>query len=125
MDYQSFTQEQISSDIWKKVEVKDGSYQMDVVWSFLRTVLLNLSQIAMAVLVISHRNAGEERIFSIVRKNKTKFRSRLELGRSLNSIMTVKSAILESLVACNEWKPIQDLLKKCKSATTIYNEQHK
>ena len=97
ISYQSFTREQISSDILKKAEVSDGSYRMNVVWGFLRTALPNLSQIAM-VLVIPHSNAGEERIFSIVRKNKTKFRSRLELRRSLNSIMIVKSAIPERLV---------------------------
>lgn len=84
MGYQS--QEQIPSDIWKKAEVRDGLCWMDVVCGFLRTTFLSLSQIAMAVVVISHNNAGEERIFSILRKNKTEFRSRLKLGRYLNSI---------------------------------------
>ena len=65
----------------------------------------------MAVLLICHSNAREERILSIARKNKTEFRSCLELGRSLNSILIVKSAIPESRVTCNEWKPTQDLLK--------------
>ena len=60
---------------------------------FLKTTLPNLSQIAIAVLVIPHSNAREEDIFSIVRKKKTEFRSLLDLGRSLNPVMTEKSAI--------------------------------
>ena len=60
---------------------------------FLKTTLPNLSQIAIAVLVIPHSNAREEDIFSIVRKKKTEFRSLLDLGRSLNPVMIEKSAI--------------------------------
>ena len=39
------------------------------------------------VLVVPHSNSSEKRVFSIIRKNKTQFRSRLNLGRSLNLIM--------------------------------------
>lgn len=60
---------------------------------FLKTTLPNLSQIAIAVLVIPHSNAREEDIFSIVRKKKNEFRSLLDLGRSLNPVMIEKSAI--------------------------------
>ena len=112
MDYQSCTQGQISSDIWKKADMSNGSYRMDIVWGFLRTALPNLSLIAMVVLVILHNNSGEKIIFSIVCKNKAEFRSFLELLRSLNPIMIVKSPIPESLITCNERKPTQDLLKK-------------
>ena len=78
----------------------------------------------MSVLVIPHSNAGGERVFSIIRKNKTEFRSRLSLERSLNSIMIIKSTLPESLLKCHEWKPPKALLQKCKSATTAYNEEH-
>ena len=98
---------------------------MDVAWGFLRTALPDLSQNSMAVLAIPHSNAGDEKNFSIINKSKTEFRSCLELRRSLNSVMIVKSAISESLVACNEWKLTLDLLKICKSAKSYYNKQHK
>ena len=49
MDYLFFAEEQISSDIQKKAEMSDRSYQMDIVQDFLRIALPNL-QIAMVVL---------------------------------------------------------------------------
>ena len=30
----------------------------------------------------------------------------------------------ESLVSCYEWKPSQDLLRKCKLAASTYNKEH-
>ena len=74
--------------------------------------------------VVLYSNASEEKFFSIVRKNKTEFRSGLDLGRSINSIMRIKMSLPESLVSCYEWKPSQDLLRKCKSATSTYNKEH-
>ena len=71
--------------------------------------------------VVLYSNASEEKFFSIVRKNKTEFRSRLDLGRSINSIMRIKMSLP---VSCYEWKPSQDLLRKCKSATSTYNKEH-
>ena len=124
MDYPSLTKEEISPETWENAKVGDGSFRMDVVWGFLKTILPIFSEIAMSVLVIPHSNAGEERVFSIIRKNKTEFRSRLSLGRSLNSIMIIKSTLPESLLKCHEWKPPKALLQKCKSATTAYNEEH-
>ena len=46
-----------------------------------------LSQIAMLILVIPHSNAEEERIFSIVQKNKTTFYPNLDLKGRLSSIL--------------------------------------
>ena len=105
MDYQSLTKEDISAETWENAKVGDGSFRMDVIWGFLKTILPKFFEIAMSVLVIPHSNAGEERVFSIIRKNKTEFRSRLSLGRSLNSIMIIKSTLPESLIKRHEWKP--------------------
>ena len=121
MDHQSLTKEEISPETWENAKVGDGSFRMDVVWGFLKTILPIFSEIAMSVLVIPHNNAGEEKVFSVIGKNKTEFRSRVSLGRSLNSIMILKSTISESLLKCHEWKA---LLQKCKSATTACNEEH-
>ena len=50
----------------------------------------NPSKIAKVVLFIPHSNAGEERVFSLIRKDKTQFRPNLSLDKTLSSILTVK-----------------------------------
>ena len=49
-----------------------------------------LSAIAGLVLTLPHSNAGEERVFSLVRLNKTPYRSCLGVDGTLSSILTVK-----------------------------------
>ena len=128
MDYQSLVKEDIPENIWKEAFIKDTSqtehYRMDMVWGYLRTRLPLLSEVALSVLVIPHSNAGDKKVFSMIRKNKTEFRSRLDLGRSLNSIMRVKMSLPEQLQPCHTWKPDSELLKKCKSACREYNQAH-
>ena len=72
------------------------------------------SEIPLWVSVVSQSNAGEERIFSMVRKNTTVFRSRLQLDGSLNSIVRTKMSIQESLPACHKWKASSSLFKAYK-----------
>lgn len=56
----------------------DTHYRMDVIWHYLSTLksgdgrfrFKRLSEVAMLVLTIPHSNADEERVFSMVRKNK-------------------------------------------------------
>ena len=45
------------------------------------------------IVIISHSNGEEEQVFSIVRKNKTCFRPRLDPEETLASIVTVKLAM--------------------------------
>ena len=52
---------------------------MDMVWGYLGQRFPLLSEIALAILVVPHSNAADEMVFSMVRKNKTGFRSRLDL----------------------------------------------
>ena len=52
---------------------------MDMIWGYLRQRFPLLSEIALAILVVPHNNAADEIVFSMVRKNKTGFRSRLDL----------------------------------------------
>ena len=73
-----------------------------------------LSEIPLWVLVVSHINAGEERIFSMVRKNETLFWSCLQLDGLLNSIVRTKMSIPESLPACHKWKALSSLFKAYK-----------
>ena len=51
-----------------------------------------LSTVARLVLVIPHSNAGEERVFSLINKNKTSSRPSLALDGTLSLIIQVKMA---------------------------------
>ena len=95
---------------------------MDVIWGYLRAKLPLLSEIALCVLIVPHSNAGEERIFSMIR---TDFQSRLQLYGSLNSIMRIKMSVPVPLIACHKWKPSLSLLEACKQATKACNDLHK
>ena len=128
MDYQAMSDDDVPQRIWAAAlvgDIHDNQHRMDVIWGYLKEKLSRLTEIALSVLVIPHSNAGEERIFSTIRKNKTEFRSRLQLGGSLNAIMRVKMAVPEQLLECYKWEPSKELLKKCKSATREYNERHR
>ena len=127
LDYQGMCETDIPSNIWEAAQIGDTQekqYRMDVIWGYLKSKLPLLAEIALSVLVIPHSNAGEERVFSTIRKNKTEFRSRLQLGGSLNAIMRIKMSIPKHLMPCYKWEPTKELLKKCKSATRVYNQSH-
>ena len=75
----------------------------------------------MLVLIIPHSNAEEERVFSMVRKNKTAFRPALDPKGTLSSILTIKLAHTE---AAHQFEPNKELLKTAKSATRVYITVH-
>ena len=103
-------------------------HRMDVIWGYLSTMkaadgeflFKRLFKVAKLILVLPHSNAGEERVFSMVRKNKTPFRSSLSMDGTLSSILTVKLADVDAV----QFKPTNELLKKAKSATWEYNKAH-
>jgi hypothetical protein len=74
-----------------------------------------------AVMTIPHSNAGEERIFSLINKNKKPSRSSLELNGTLSSLIVVKTHIQDPL----NWQPSMSLIEKAKKSTKLYNEKHK
>ena len=80
-----------------------------------------LFKVAKRILVLPHSNAGEERVFSVVRKNKTPFCSSLSMEGTLSSILTVKLAGVNAV----KFNPPSELLKKAKGATWEYNKQHR
>lgn len=75
----------IPDEVWKEAKVnedEDVYYHVDGHWSHLCKIqiigssqlkFLRLAQVAKVALVIPHCNASEERVFSMVRKNKTPF----------------------------------------------------
>ncbi|KAL5489186.1 hypothetical protein EMCRGX_G018251 [Ephydatia muelleri] len=103
-DYQLLMHDAIPSDVWNKAVTDEDEHttyhRMDIVWHHLSSLKApdgnprfnRLSKIAKVVLVIPHSNAQEERIFSMVRKNKTCFRPNLDPKGTLSSILTVKLA---------------------------------
>ena len=88
VDYQLLREEDIPQTIWDKAKVEafeedgDTYYRMDVLWHYTlksgdgRQRFKRLSKIAMLVLTIPHSNADEERVFSMVRKNKNPISSK-------------------------------------------------
>ena len=101
VDYQSMCDNDISTDAWAEVEVVDGKdenenkivhYRIDVLWHYIAKITVPgtcnkrfkiLLQVASLVLVLPHSNAGLERLFSVVRKNKNDMRSSLKLDGTL------------------------------------------
>ena len=77
--------------------------------------LLKLAEI---VLVLPHSNTELERLFSVVRKNKTDSRSSLKLGGTLSSILAMKSKYPESRTSCFKWESDNEIIKCANSATT-------
>ena len=80
----------------------------NVLWAFTAPSVVS----AKLVLVLSYSNAGEERVFSMVRKNKATFRSSLGYN-TLGSILTVKLSNEDAL----HLSPDKDLPKSAKSAS--------
>ncbi len=132
--YQTMSEGDIPDHIWKestvteKLDVESGEtityHRMDMIWGHLRNKLPNLSKVALSCLTIPHSNAAEERVFSLIRKNKTDFRANLDLETSLSAIVTIKMNKPASLVPCHQFKPSTELLKKCKTACREYNKAH-
>ena len=103
---------------------------MDVLWHYFSTLksgdgrlrLKRLSKIAMLVLTIPHSNADEERVFSMVRKNKTPFRPSLGLDKTLPSLLTVKLATGEP---CHKFEPHPSVVARVGKVTWEYNKEHR
>ena len=78
----------------------EDPHRVDALWTYLscrrepgtnRPEFDLLFNVAKAVCTIPHSNAGEERIFSLINKNKTSVRGSLLLEGTLSSIITVKT----------------------------------
>ena len=80
-----------------------------------------LAIVAHLVLILPHSNAQEERVFSMVTKNKTAFRPNLTVDGILASILSVKLANPEPFHC---FEPPQSLIETAKKATMKYNQLH-
>lgn len=135
LDYQIFDEvdlpERIKDACNIDQEEQDNKLcRVDILWSFFNECKVPgtnermfdvLFRVAEVVLTIPHSNAGEERLFSYINKNKTPSRNSLSLEGTLSSIVTIKTHIDNPL----QWKPSETLTKNAKKATASYNMQHK
>ena len=114
--YQAMSGNKIPQHVWEipkfNENVDDGKvyYRMGIIWANLSTNLPTLANVIIQMLTISYNNAAEERVFSMINKNKTQLCSTLDLGKSLNSIMLIKMNSQEGLVSCHKVKFSEELL---------------
>ena len=95
-------------------------YRVDILWDYIGRIkdcigkhrFDILFKIVKLALTLLHSNASEERVFSIVHKNKTTFQSRMGLNTS-GSILRVRLANPNP----TKFKREKALLKSAKSAT--------
>ena len=127
--------EDIPPSVWEEALVvsaedeSDRHYRMDVIWKYIASMKCadgnkkfgRISKIAKLVLCIAHSNAGEERVFSMVRKNKTPFRPNLSLDKTLPSLLSVKLATDEP---CHKYNPPPAVVQRTGKVTWEYNKQH-
>ena len=131
LSYQLLEESSIPMEIKDSIGLSsEDPFQIDILWAYLRglkqpgTNILEfdlLFKVAEAVMTIPHSNAGEERMFSLISKNKTPSRSSLNLDGTLSSLLIVKTHIDDPIA----WKPSETLITKAKKATKCYNDHHK
>ena len=105
----------------------DEYYRVNILWGYISQMkdciekhrFDILFKVVKLVLVLPHSNASEERVFSIIRKNKTTSRACMGFN-TLGSILTVKLANPNA----TKFKADKALLKSAKSATWEYNKRH-
>ena len=131
--YQLLDDSIIPRDIWDRSTVMDDEKQayhrMDVLWHYLSSLKYpdnslrfpRLTNVGKVVLTIPHSNAEEERLFSMVRKNKTAFRPKLDPAGTLSSILSIKLAAKEP---AHCFEPSSEVLKNAKAATWEFNKAH-
>ena len=131
LSYQTLVAEDIPVSVKECAGLEpQDPYRVDLLWTYLKDVKKPgtsdsefdlLFKVAEAIMTIPHSNAGEERVFSLINKNKTPSRSSLKLDGTLSSLITVKTHIVSPL----QWTPSTTVLEKDKRATKVYNDQHK
>ena len=143
-DYQTLCGDDFDDKAWEDTKVSEGlkddidgeklfHYRMDVLWYYIANMNILgsnakrfklLPKVAEIVLIIPHSNAELERLFSIVRKNKSLERASMKLDGTLSIILSMKIMYPESSVPCHLWKPSDDILKASKRAAMNYNKEH-
>ena len=130
-EYQLLRDSDIPDHVMESCKTDRGDLKLDSLWSFIRQMKDHaenallfppLWKAVRLILTIPHSNAEEERVFSIVRKNKTCFRPRLNPEETLASIVAVKRAMKSESV--ETFNIPQEVLTAAKSATYKYKLSH-
>ena len=105
---------------FEELESIEKTDRVDLQWHEISNIKVSgitkyptLSKVMQGVCVIPHSNADCERVFSIVRKNKTDFRSNM-------SVETLQALLIEKInsgIPCHKRKFSADFLNKAKKAT--------
>ena len=131
--YQLLVTEDIFQAVCEKcgLQNEDDVHPIDDLWLYLATLKTPgsndmdfdlLAKVAWCIMMIPHSNASEERIFSLIHKEKTPSRSSLQADDTLSSLLIVKMHIEDLL----RWNPSESLIQKAKKAIKYtYNEQHR
>ena len=89
-----------------------------------RNIFASLSSEMLGVLVIFHSNADCERVFSLVTKNKTKYRA--SLSTEMLSSLVTRKGMMSSKDTVGYMESFSDtLLRKARSATYAANSTAK
>ena len=130
-DYQLIGNEEIPPLVLESFKTERGDIRLDALWNYFGEMkdaadgtvrFPKLKKVVRLIITIPHSNAEEERVFSIVRKNKTCFRPRLDPEETLASIVTVKLAMESESV--NKFKIPDEVLRDAKSATYKNKLEH-
>ena len=131
IDYQLLSSNDIPSSIKKSANLcEEDPHRIDILWGYVRgvkepgtsqTKFELLFRVAEVVMTIPHSNAGEERIFFLINKNKTPSGSSLKIEGTLSSLILVKTHISDPLT----WNSSEAMLEKAKRATRAYNQEHR
>ena len=127
-EYQLLRDSDIPDHVMESCKTDRGDLKLDSLWSFIRQMndhtenALLFPRVYRFILTIPHSNAGEERVFSIVRKNKTCFRPWLDPEETLVSIVAVKLTMESESV--ETFNISQEVLTVAKSATYKYKMSH-
>ena len=108
----------------------DMADRVDIVWNRIGEMtsadgtkrFKRLFPIAIIILSLPHSNAEEERLFSMVKGNKTAFCPNLDPQETLGSILTLKLALKVEKI--HKMDIPKDILTRAKKATWEYNKAH-
>lgn len=140
-DYQSLKDKDIGLIAWKEVKVVDGlvndqeifHYMGDFQWWHISQMVIpessarsfcHLQKVAELIVVLPHSNAGEERLFSMVHKNKTYSPSSLKLVGTLDKLQAMELKYPKDTSPCFKFNPDENLLSSAKRAAKEYNKEH-
>ena len=117
----------IPDHVMESCKIDRGDLKLDSLWSFIGEMKDHVEnalhwKFVRLILTVPRSNAEEERVFSIVRKNKTCFWLTLDLEGTLARIVTVKLA-MESESA-ETFNIPQEVLTAAKSVTYKYKLYH-